>query len=96
LLGLFEAAHWRAPIKTTQHLLAPPDRPMGNGVLQSGASIGAIITPLIMSAMLTAHWEAGECRFQLSGRRASPGLISVRHGAEGRPGADGLSLCPIA
>ena len=55
LLGLFEGGHWPCAIKTTQRLLAPQDRAMGNSVLQSGASIGAIVTPLIMGAMLTAQ-----------------------------------------
>jgi ACS family hexuronate transporter-like MFS transporter len=53
LLGFFEAGHWPCAIKTTQRLLASKDRTMGNGLLQSGTSVGAIITPLIMSAMLT-------------------------------------------
>ena len=50
LLGLFEAGHWPCAIKTTQRLLAPEDRTMGNGLLQGGASIGAIVTPQVMNA----------------------------------------------
>jgi MFS transporter, ACS family, hexuronate transporter len=61
MLGLFEAGHWPCALKTTQRLLAPPDRTMGNSVLQSGTSIGAVITPLIMSLMLTG--QAGSWRF---------------------------------
>lgn len=53
LLGFFEAGHWPCAVKTTQHLLTVPDRPMGNSLLQSGTSIGAVLTPLIMRAMLT-------------------------------------------
>src|SRR5689334_849015 len=34
LLGLFEAGHWPCAIKTTQFLLEPNDRAMGNGLLQ--------------------------------------------------------------
>lgn len=52
-LGLFEAAHWPCALKTTQHLLDAKDRTLGNSVLQSGTSIGAVITPLIMRALLT-------------------------------------------
>src|SRR4030095_12963048 len=44
LLGFFEAGHWPCAIKTTQRLLDPKDRAMGNSVLQSGTSIGAIAT----------------------------------------------------
>src|SRR5579871_271687 len=51
LLGLFEAGHWPCAVKTTQRLLVPGDRAMGNSVLQSGTSIGAVITPLVMRAI---------------------------------------------
>ncbi len=53
LLGLFEAAHWPCALKTTFALLEEKDRTMGNSVLQSGASIGAIITPQVMKLLLT-------------------------------------------
>jgi ACS family hexuronate transporter-like MFS transporter len=74
LLGLFEGGHWPCAIKTTQLLLAPQDRPMGNSVLQSGASIGAIVTPLIMSAMLTAQLGSWRMPFQVVG---ASGLVWV-------------------
>ena len=61
LLGLFEAGHWPCAIKTTQRLLSAADRPLGNGLLQSGASIGAVATPLLMQALLTP--EIGSWRF---------------------------------
>ena len=61
MLGLFEAGHWPCALKTTHLLLSPQDRTMGNSVLQSGASIGAIITPLVMRFMLTD--EPGSWRF---------------------------------
>lgn len=53
LLGFFEAGHWPCALKTTFALLNEKDRTMGNSVLQSGASIGAIITPQIMKLMIT-------------------------------------------
>lgn len=53
LLGFFEAGHWPCALKTTFALLDEKDRTMGNSVLQSGASIGAIITPQIMKMMIT-------------------------------------------
>ena len=53
LLGFFEAGHWPCALKTTFALLSEKDRTMGNSVLQSGASIGAIITPQIMKLMIT-------------------------------------------
>lgn len=53
LLGFFEAGHWPCALKTTFALLDEKDRTMGNSVLQSGASIGAIITPQIMKLLMT-------------------------------------------
>lgn len=52
-LGFFEAGHWPCALKTTFSLLTEKDRTMGNSVLQSGASIGAIITPQIMKLLMT-------------------------------------------
>lgn len=52
LLGFFEAAHWPCALRTTQRLLAPSERTFGNSLLQSGTSIGAIITPLMILVMV--------------------------------------------
>ncbi|MFM9063410.1 MAG: MFS transporter, partial [Pirellula sp.] len=62
LLGVFESAHWPCALKTTQALLSKHRRAMGNSVLQSGTSIGAILTPIVMLAILTdapGSWRAG-------------------------------------
>ncbi|MEQ1862618.1 MAG: MFS transporter [Chthoniobacteraceae bacterium] len=53
LLGFFEAGHWPCALKTTFALLDERDRTMGNSVLQSGASLGAVITPQIMKMLVT-------------------------------------------
>lgn len=61
-LGFFEACHWPCGLKATQLLLSGHGRAMGNSVLQSGTSIGAIATPLIMLAILTeapGSWRVG-------------------------------------
>ena len=55
LLGFFEAGHWPCAIRTTRLLLDERQRAMGNGLLQSGASLGAIVTPLIMRALMTTE-----------------------------------------
>lgn len=62
LLGFFEAGHWPCALKTTQRLLARDERTLGNSVLQSGASIGAIITPLVMTFMVAGRTEPGVWR----------------------------------
>jgi MFS transporter, ACS family, hexuronate transporter len=66
-LGLAEAGHWPCALKTTQWLLEPKDRTMGNSVLQSGTSIGAVLTPLIMSVMLTQEIGSWRAPFQVIG-----------------------------
>jgi ACS family hexuronate transporter-like MFS transporter len=48
LLGLAEAANWPCALRTTQRILRPEDRSMGNSILQSGAAVGAILIPLVM------------------------------------------------
>lgn len=59
-LGFFEAGHWPCAIRTTRLLLEAKDRPLGNGLLQGGASVGAIVTPLVMLALMgsgTGEWR---------------------------------------
>jgi ACS family hexuronate transporter-like MFS transporter len=53
LLGFFEAGHWPCALKTTFVLLDEKDRTMGNSVLQSGASLGAVVTPQILRVLMT-------------------------------------------
>ena len=67
LLGFFEAGHWPCGVKTVRALLDAKGRAMGNGVLQSGTSIGAIVTPLIMSWMLTDEVGSWRLPFQAIG-----------------------------
>jgi MFS transporter, ACS family, hexuronate transporter len=53
LLGFFEAGHWPCALKTTFALLEEKDRTMGNSVLQSGASLGAVVTPQLLRVLMT-------------------------------------------
>lgn len=59
LLGLAEAGNWPCALRTTQHILSSAERTLGNSILQSGASIGAILTPLIVLALVpwTGTWR---------------------------------------
>lgn len=67
LLGFFEGGHWPCAIKTTRLLLDAKDRSMGNSVLQSGTSIGAILTPLLMRWILTEESGSWRAAFQWIG-----------------------------
>jgi ACS family hexuronate transporter-like MFS transporter len=52
VLGFFEAGHWPCALVTTQRILSREDRSLGNSILQSGAAIGAIVTPIIVILMV--------------------------------------------
>ncbi len=47
-LGVGEAFNWPCALKTTERLLSPADRSLGNGIFNSGAAVGAVLTPLIV------------------------------------------------
>lgn len=51
-LGFFEAGHWPCALITTQVILTRKDRSFGNSILQSGAAIGAVLTPIVIVTML--------------------------------------------
>jgi ACS family hexuronate transporter-like MFS transporter len=62
LLGFFESGHWPCALKTTQAVLARRHRMLGNSLLQSGGAIGAILTPLVIRAMVGENQAAGAWR----------------------------------
>jgi len=74
LLGFFEAGHWPCALKTTFAVLSEKDRTMGNSILQSGASIGAVITPQVMKALMTAELGSWRSAFVVVG---ATGLVWV-------------------
>lgn len=53
MLGFFESGHWPCALIVTQSILSRGDRAMGNSLLQSGAAIGAIVTPQIIKNMVS-------------------------------------------
>jgi sugar phosphate permease len=61
LLGLFEAAHWPCALRMTQRTFPPHERTWSNGILQSGAALGQILTPLLV--VLLARWDASGWRW---------------------------------
>lgn len=62
LLGFFEAGHWPCALIVTQSIMVSGDRVMGNSVLQSGASLGAITTPLIIRSIVGDNMTPGAWR----------------------------------
>lgn len=94
MLGLFEAGHWPCALRTTRHILQPAERTLGNSILQSGSSVGAILAPLLVKAMLTDQAGSWRMVFQVVGLAgagwAALWLVVVKQGdlPEGRPATD--------
>ncbi len=59
LLGLFEAGHWPCALITARNILTADQRPLGNSILQSGASLGAVLTPFVVQGIRAtgAPWQ---------------------------------------
>jgi ACS family hexuronate transporter-like MFS transporter len=67
LLGFFEAGHWPCALVTSQRLLSRRDRALGNSILQSGASLGAIATPIVVLLLATTAPEGWRLPFRVIG-----------------------------
>jgi ACS family hexuronate transporter-like MFS transporter len=99
VLGLAEAGNWACALRTTQHILPPAERTMGNGILQSGAAVGAVLTPLVVLVVYrTTHsWRPAFLIVGVLGAVWAAGwLVLVRRRdlpAPRRPA--GQSLAPI-
>ena len=53
LLGAGEAFNWPCALKTTERLLGPADRPLANGIFNSGSALGAILAPIVVTIMVS-------------------------------------------
>jgi ACS family hexuronate transporter-like MFS transporter len=51
VLGIGESFNWPCALRVTRTILPPADRSLGNGIFNSGAAAGAVITPLIVTLM---------------------------------------------
>lgn len=67
LLGFFEAGHWPCALITSQRLLSRRDRALGNSILQSGASLGAIATPIVVLLLAGGGAESWRLPFRVIG-----------------------------
>src|SRR3954451_5171945 len=74
MLGFFEAGQWPCPRAASQRLLSSRNRPLGNSILQSGASLGAITTPLVILMLNTGAPESWRLPFRVIG---AAGLLWV-------------------
>ena len=51
LLGMGESFNWPCALRVTSGVLPPSDRSLGNGIFNSGAAIGAVLTPLLVTPL---------------------------------------------
>lgn len=59
LLGIGEAGNWPAAIKLTNEWFPPEERSTATGIFNSGAAIGAVITPPLIVWLADAYgWQA--------------------------------------
>jgi MFS transporter, ACS family, hexuronate transporter len=59
LLGVGESFNWPVALRVTGRILPPADRSLGNGIFNSGAAIGAVITPAIVTYLAgTLGWRS--------------------------------------
>ncbi len=66
-LGFFEAGHWPCALRTTRLLLDERQRSLGNGLLQGGATLGAVITPLMLPLLMSGSVGGWRPPFQWIG-----------------------------
>ncbi|MHB1561650.1 MAG: MFS transporter [Isosphaeraceae bacterium] len=68
LLGVGESFNWPTALRTTARILPPADRGLGNGIFNSGAAVGALITPAVVTYLANRHgWRLPFAVIGLSG-----------------------------
>jgi ACS family hexuronate transporter-like MFS transporter len=65
ILGMGESFNWPCALRVTAGVLPPADRSLGNGIFNSGAAIGAVLTPLCVAPL--AAWLGWRSPFLLLG-----------------------------
>jgi ACS family hexuronate transporter-like MFS transporter len=74
VLGMGEAFNWPCAVGTVRRLIPLESRGLANGIFHSGASIGAVLTPLIVLVLVGPDGENWRLVFQLIG---AAGLVWV-------------------
>lgn len=68
LLGVGESFNWPTALRTTARILPPADRGLGNGIFNSGAAVGALITPAVVTYLAERYgWRSSFSVIGLSG-----------------------------
>jgi ACS family hexuronate transporter-like MFS transporter len=59
LLGVGESFNWPCALRVTARILPPSDRSLGNGIFNSGAALGAVVTPTAVTLLTRAFgWQS--------------------------------------
>jgi ACS family hexuronate transporter-like MFS transporter len=59
VLGIGEAFNWPCALKTTERLIDRAERPIANGIFNSGSALGALIAPFLVTYItLRLGWRA--------------------------------------
>ncbi len=65
LLGVGESFNWPCALRITGEILPPKDRSLGNGIFNSGAAVGAVLTPLFLPILV--QWFGWRVAFVVIG-----------------------------
>ena len=65
LLGVGESFNWPCALRITGEILPPKDRSLGNGIFNSGAAVGAVLTPLFLPVLV--QWFGWRAAFVIIG-----------------------------
>jgi ACS family hexuronate transporter-like MFS transporter len=77
MLGVCEAPNWPLAVRTVNQILPARDRALGNGIFNSGGAAGAVLTPLLISALVPkAMPERWRLVFQLVGLLGSVWVVA--------------------
>jgi MFS transporter, ACS family, hexuronate transporter len=76
LLGFFESGQWPCALVTAQRILSRRDRPLGNSILQSGASLGAIATPFVVVSLTTTAPDSWRLPFRVIGAAGAVWVVA--------------------
>src|SRR5208337_3509351 len=105
LVGMGESFNWPCALRVTSGVLPPSDRSLGNGIFNSGAAIGAVLTPLLVTPLaVRMGWRSPFVILGLGGliwvavwlmltRICSPGYRPALPGGDGLGGLHGQLLC---
>lgn len=89
VLGVCEAGHWPCALITARQILTAKDRPLGNGILQSGAAFASVLIPLYAELLerLGGSWQITFWSIGVVGLLWVPAWLAlVRPGALDDPG----------